>query len=397
MGVVYRVRRQSTDTVLALKMILCGRDATFQELARFRIEAEALACLDHPNIIKIRDVGVCAGYPFFALDFAERGSLRQVTRGQPQPPRWSAELVRTLALALQHAHSRGMLHRDLKPANILVREDGTPKVSDFGLVKFAAPLSRVSASCCTLSVSVLDEELNRFARELQAQYQPLPGADSASGDEVIRVTWQQCAKRTGLLGEHPPTAAIGEFLSAAQQQARSPGSLVLPRLEDLTQSGSVLGSPQYMAPEQAAGDLRRIGRHTDVYALGGILYELLVGHPPFRSARRSELLSQVVSQPPPAPREFDPTIPPELEAVCLKCLEKDVGRRYATAAALAEDLQKFLAGCEPGTEEQPLLRRTPDPALGNRQGIISSPAEVRAALEAEPTTRSWWPFRRKSK
>ena len=100
MGVVYRVRQQSTGTVLALKVILCDRDATFQELARFRIEAEALACLDHPNIVKIRDVGVFAGYPFLVLDFAERGSLKQVARGRPQPARWSAELVRTLAIAL---------------------------------------------------------------------------------------------------------------------------------------------------------------------------------------------------------------------------------------------------------------------------------------------------------
>src|SRR5215813_6724000 len=79
MGVVYRARQHSTDTVLALKMILCGREATFQELARFRIEAEALACLNHPNIVKIRDVGVFAGYPFFAIDFAERGSLKHVS------------------------------------------------------------------------------------------------------------------------------------------------------------------------------------------------------------------------------------------------------------------------------------------------------------------------------
>jgi len=85
MGVVYRARQTSTGRTLALKMMLCGRTATFRELARFRIEAEALACLDHPNIVKIRDVGVFAGCPYFALDFAERGSLRQVAGGARSP------------------------------------------------------------------------------------------------------------------------------------------------------------------------------------------------------------------------------------------------------------------------------------------------------------------------
>jgi serine/threonine protein kinase len=378
-------------------MILCGRGATFQELARFRIEAEALACLNHPNIIKIRDVGVFRGYPFFALDFAERGNLRQLTQGRPQAARWSGELVRTLALALQHAHSRGMLHRDLKPANILVMGDGTPKVSDFGLVKFAAPLAKVSASCCTLSVSVLDQELCRLARELQAQYRPPPLGEATPGNDIVRDTWQQCAQRTGLLGERS-TGAVRDFLSAAQQQqARSEESPQLPRLEGLTRSGTVLGSPHYMAPEQATGDLAHIGRHTDVYALGGILYELLTGQPPFRSARLSELLALVVSQPPPAPRGINPAIPPELEAVCLKCLEKDVGRRYPTAAALAEDLQHRLGGSEADAEGRPLACATPDPAPGNQQDMASARAEPPVNPPAGPTTRSWWPFRRKSK
>ena len=87
MGVVYRARKRETGAVLALKMIVCGRDATFQDLARFRVEAEAMACLNHPNIVKIRDVGVFEGCPYFALEYAERGSLKQFLRKEPQPPR----------------------------------------------------------------------------------------------------------------------------------------------------------------------------------------------------------------------------------------------------------------------------------------------------------------------
>src|SRR5262245_21812589 len=84
MGVVYWVRRHTTGTILPLKMIPCGRDATLQALARFRIEADAMACLDHPNIIQIRDNGLVGGYPYFALEFAERGTLKQLINHHPQ-------------------------------------------------------------------------------------------------------------------------------------------------------------------------------------------------------------------------------------------------------------------------------------------------------------------------
>src|SRR2546423_389925 len=78
MGAVYRVRQQATGETLALKMLLFGKQAAFQELARFRVEAEALACLDHPNIVKVREVGIFAGCPFFLMEFAARGTLRQL-------------------------------------------------------------------------------------------------------------------------------------------------------------------------------------------------------------------------------------------------------------------------------------------------------------------------------
>jgi len=143
MGVVYRVRKHATGSVLALKMMRRGRGASFADLARFRIEAEALACLNHPNIVKIRDVGLYDGCPFFVIDFAEEGSLKQSVARGPQTPTRAAELVRTLALAMQHAHERGMLHRDLKPANVLLMRGGTPVITGFGLVKFANPVRDV--------------------------------------------------------------------------------------------------------------------------------------------------------------------------------------------------------------------------------------------------------------
>jgi serine/threonine protein kinase len=353
MGIVYKVRQRTTGTDLALKMILCGRDATFQELARFRIEAEALACLDHPNIIKIHDIGVYAGYPFMALEFAELGSLKQFIGRQRPSARWSAELVKTLAFAMHHAHGRGMFHRDLKPANVLLLGNGMPKISDFGIVKFAARFAKMRDVCLVSHVptSALDEELNRFACELGSQYRRFMDGEYTPESEVIRMTWQQCAKRTGLLGDSTRTATVCDFLTAAKQPVPSAGGR-LPSLEELTRSGSVMGSPQYMSPEQAWGHLDRIGRHTDVYGLGAILYELLTRRPPFQAANWTDLLDQVRNVPPSPPRQIEPTIPSELEAICLKCLEKDVGRRFPTAAALAEALHLFLDGCPPVAEEQ---------------------------------------------
>jgi serine/threonine protein kinase len=389
MGIVYRVRRQTTGQVLALKMILCGRDATFEELARFRIEAEALACLNHPNIIHIRDVGVFAGCPFFALEFAPNGSLARRLREQQPQPRWSAALVRTLALAMQHAHGRGMLHRDLKPANVLLMADDTPKITDFGLVKFAAPLRAVSDACCTLSVSVLDQELLRFAHEFRGQYAPL-SVDPLSGlDEFIEATWKQCAERTGLLGDRTESAIV-EFVQAVRQPALVTRA-ELPDLDELTRAGAVMGSPQYMAPEQAASELNRIGRHTDVYGLGAVLYELLTGRPPFQATGRMEVFRQVLATPPVPPRQIEPALDSRLEAICLRCLEKDVRRRYPTADALASELQQYL------DNETSSAARSSASQATHRRADEPTRLETPATPSQRASTRSWWPFRRQTK
>ena len=258
MGVVYKGRQTSLKRLVALKMILTGGHAGPEELARFRAEAEAIARLQHPNIVQIHEVGEHDGLPYFSLEFVEGGSLAQArgrrAGGSNAGPQRSAELVEMLARAIHYAHQRGIIHRDLKPANVLLTADGTPKVTDFGLAK---------------------------------------QVESDSGQ---------------------------------------------------TRTGAVMGTPSYMAPEQASGQTRAIGPATDIYALGAILYELLTGEPPFRGANVVETLDRVRTQDPLPPSRRQPGVPRDLEVICLKCLAKEPGRRYGSALALAQDLERFRAG-----------------------------------------------------
>jgi peroxiredoxin/tetratricopeptide (TPR) repeat protein/tRNA A-37 threonylcarbamoyl transferase component Bud32 len=251
MGVVYKARHLRLNRIVALKMILAGAHAGSKEHKRFRSEAEAVARLQHPNIVQIHEVGESEGRPYFSLEYVDGGSLAQRLDGTPQAARQSAQLIEALARAMNVAHQQNIVHRDLKPANVLLNRDGTPKITDFGLAK---------------------------------------QMDS----------------------EHAQTG-----------------------------TGAILGTPSYMAPEQAAGRTREIGPAADVYALGAILYELLTGRPPFRGETPMDTMFQAISQEPVPPTRLQPKVPRDLETICLKCLQKEPAKRYPSALALAEDLQRF--------------------------------------------------------
>jgi serine/threonine protein kinase len=134
MGEVFKARHRRLDRLVALK-IFRWEERGGDLLERFRTEAQATAHLNHPNIVQIYETGETDRRPFLALEYCAGGNLAQKIGGRPWPPREAAGLLLQLAEAVQFAHQRGILHRDLKPGNILLDEDGTPKVTDFGLAK----------------------------------------------------------------------------------------------------------------------------------------------------------------------------------------------------------------------------------------------------------------------
>ena len=135
MGNVYKARQTALDRMVALKVIAAGSAAGPESQARFRVEAKAVARLRHPQVVQIYDFGEENGQPYFSMELMEGGSLKDRLGGKQQPQRESAELVRTLGLAIHAAHGQQIVHRDLKPANVLLAPDGSPKIGDFGLAK----------------------------------------------------------------------------------------------------------------------------------------------------------------------------------------------------------------------------------------------------------------------
>lgn len=381
MGVVYQARQLVPEQTVAIKMILSGRGAGLSELARFRIEAEAVGCLAHPNIVLIHDVGLYRGCPYFTMEFGAGGSLAKNMGGQPQPPRRAAEIVRALALAIEHAHERRILHRDLKPANVILMEDGTPKLTDFGLAKFLQPMAQVSAEYATGPLSIparIGPLVTDLKKELRISY-----AVSTAVDRVARRTSEETAGTPAVHGTESQHSRVEEFLVEAQRQSRMelPGEV----LQDLTREGDVMGSPQYMAPEQALGDLERIGPRTDVYGLGAILYEMLTGRPPFR-----DLLHVVAGSPVP-PRIIEPRVARDIESVCMKCLEKSPDRRYRHAAELANDLTCFLDGY---SVIAPVVDLGAAPArAADRRAHVERPATTLAHSFVPPSPEAKIPFR----
>ena len=285
MGIVYKARQLSLNRLVALKMIKTSRFPSAEEVRRFQNEAEAVARLDHPNIVPIFEVGRYEDQHYFSMKLIGGESLDKRLKDYVADPRRAAKLMATTAEAILHAHQRGILHRDLKPANILVDSAGEPHISDFGLAK------------------------------------------RIDGDS------------------------------------------------ELTRSGAIVGTPAYMAPEQASRSHGVITTSTDLYGLGAILYALLTGRAPFAGTTVLDVLDQVRERIPDSPRKLNPRVPADLAVICMKCSEKDPRRRYASADALADDLKRWLGG-EQVHAQAPTLRYVLGKAVRRHRVAISLGATI---------------------
>jgi WD40 repeat protein/serine/threonine protein kinase len=302
MGVVYKARQQRLNRLVALKILLPELAGLPEKMARFGTEANAIARLQHPNIVQVFEVGEVDGLPYFSLELVEGGSLADKL-GRPWPVSQAVAFVEQLARAIHYAHERGIIHRDLKPANILLQ--------------------------------------------------------MADGRLQIETEKNHAASQSAIRNLQSAIPKITDFGLAKLLDEKTDNDHHLWR----TQMGVVLGTPPYMAPEQAAGRIREIGPATDIHALGAILYEILTGRPPFRAGSMLETLEQVKFQTPPPPTQLSGKKDAKLDAICLRCLEKDPRQRYPSAATLADDLA--------GYRSQSHQVRTGTPRQGNRPAVVA--------------------------
>src|SRR5437868_14929232 len=253
MGVIYRARQQHSRRIVAVKRILAHEVNSNETLARFRREAEAVASLDHPNILPIHEVSESEeGLPFFSMKYATGGSLRSAASALRNKPRECVQLMAKVARGIAYAHGKGVLHRDLQPGNILLDENGEPMVSDFRLAKW------------------------------------------------------------------------------------------LDQTSDLTRTLETLGTPGYIAPEQAECPADKLTCAADIYGLGAILFYLLTGRPPFVGPNVLSVIHQAGATPAPCLRSLAPSLDRDLETIVCRCLDPDPNARYQSAGALEEDLDRWL-------------------------------------------------------
>jgi tetratricopeptide (TPR) repeat protein/tRNA A-37 threonylcarbamoyl transferase component Bud32 len=337
LGRVHLARDEQLRRTVALKEIRPDRADHPQTRQRFLAEAEITGQLEHPGIVPIYALEQdAAGRPVYAMRFIQGRQLGDAIKAyhaQPTSIQLRELLQRfvTVCQTLAYAHSRGVIHRDLKPANVMLGDYGETLVVDWGLAKRVG--SAVRAAPEAPSVEVSDTAATQTVAYESSQ------ADSGSGQ--------------------------------------------------LTTAGQVLGTPAYMAPEQARGEVETLGPSADIYALGAILYEILTGQPPYRGSSAQEVLRQVVDGPPPAPRERLPRVPKALNAICQKAMSRTASARYATSAELARDVERWLADEPMAVYREPFVVRAGRWARRHRTLVTAALVAVALLLVASGVF-AWW-------
>jgi len=310
MGAILKIWDEDLRRHLAMKIVL-GEDRGLDGgvappidpriLTRFLEEAQVTGQLDHPGIVPVHELGLDAhGRAFFTMKLVQGRDLKAifdlVFRGKEG---WSEARALGVLLkaceAMAYAHKKGVIHRDLKPANVMVGSFGEVYVMDWGL-----------------------------ARVLRRE-------DSHD----IRIA--------------PQEAGSGESISAPRgvRTDRSDVRRAASNSPLYTMDGDVLGTPTYMPPEQARGEIEGLSARSDVYSLGAMLYHLLARRPPYEHTgiqNAADVLRAVHEGGPTPIHELRRDVPPELEAICDKAMARDPARRYADTLDLAEDLRAFLEG-----------------------------------------------------
>lgn len=286
MGVVYLAVHRSLQRECALKTISRKfKDPRAAE--RFIREGQAVAKLGkHPNIVQVFDAGIVETTPYIAMEYVEGETLDVKSSQQgPLPESELIEIGRKIAIALDHAHRRGIVHRDVKPANVVVDSQGEPQLLDFGI-----------------------------AKDLNSPVMHLPRVSTAPKEK----------------DDDPNSTTEDTHISIPKPAARG--------LDE-----GIQGTPAFMAPEQADPSRGPVNAVSDVYALGATLYVLATARRPFEAETITELLYRVITEQPKSPGEFV-EISPDLEAVILKSLEKEPESRYQTALEFADDLSRVSMG-----------------------------------------------------
>lgn len=284
MGVIYKARQMSLNRLVALKMIQASHLFSSEARLRFRMEVEAVAQLNHPHIVPLYESGEHDGTHFFTMRLVEGGSLAERIAGE-KVGRGESESKRAVPMSPAPA---------LPPACV------------------PAP--------ARLNARTMAGLLIKVARAVHYAHQ--------------RGILHRDLKPSNILLDAQGEPHVADF-GLAKMLARESG---------FTFTESILGSPNYMAPEQASGQTAQVTVAADVYGLGAILYELLTGQPPFKAATPIETIRKVCDDQPVPPRKLNPGADGDLETICLKCLRKEATTRYASAEELATDLERWLDG-----------------------------------------------------